>query len=466
MNSVPPLPPDDPFDRLRDADPAAGAEPDIARLDAAVAARTGAVAGPAAAGRPADELAARRRRQPLGARWLQVAAGVAALAIVGTSGYALGSGSSASDQTAAGSSIPASIPAPVDLGGAAPEAASGAASAAGGALKMAGDRMSMGFGGRTVYTGSGLSTDGGVATAWGFDAEAAYSRETAEKVAKALGVTGEPVQEWGSWRIGPNDGSGPSVQVQPDGLTSLNYYDPTVQAGQCFSTLTNLGAASADPGSAAIEIAPIPDPASCEGGAPAPGADQAIERTRELLRAMGVDDADYEITLGESWTPELASVTAELLLDGQRTGVAWNAQLAADGVVQSLNGSLAPVVALGELEVISAADAVARLTDPRFGSSWGVMPLARGAELQAEPDVSIMPVEPDFTIPAAPVAGAKLPWAVTEVTLTSARLGLGLTTLDTGATVLLPSYELSDGSGSTWSVVAVADAHLDFAPAG
>ncbi|WP_147525111.1 hypothetical protein [Cellulomonas timonensis] len=461
---MPPLPPDDPFDRLRDADPATGAEPDVDRLNAAVAARTGDLAadGPAA-GEPdatGDELAARRQRRTLGARWFQVAAGVAALAIVGTSGYALGSGSTGPDQTAAGSSIPAAV----DLGGAAPEAAS----AAGGALSMAEDRMSMGFGGRTVYTGSGLSTDGGAATAWGFDAEASYSRETAERVAKALGVTGEPVQEWGSWRIGPNDGSGPSVQVQPDGLTSVNYYDPTVQAGQCVSASTGVGGASADPGGAAIEIAPAPALESCEGGKPAPGADQAIERTRELLGAMGVDDTAYEVVLGESWTTEIASVTAELLLDGQRTGVAWNVQLAADGVVQSLNGSLAPVVELGELEVISAADAVARLTDPRFGSSWGgIMPLARTTELEAAvPDMAIMPVEPDFTVPPTPVAGARLPWAVTEVTLTSARLGLGLTHPDNGATVLLPSYELSDGSGSTWSVVAVADAHLDFAPAG
>ncbi|MDM8086287.1 hypothetical protein QUV83_16050 [Cellulomonas cellasea] len=455
---MPPLPPDDPFDRLRDADPAAGAEPDVDRLNAAVAARTGDLAAA-----PVDELAARRRRLPMGARWFQVAAGVAALAIVGTGSFALGAGQSGSDQVAAGSPIPAAI----DLGGAVAESGAGAPASADSAAMKADGRMSMGFGGRTVFTGSGLSTDGGTATAWGFDAEATFASEGAARIAEALGVTGEPVQEWGSWQVGPNDGTAPMVQVQPDGLTSVNYYDPTVQAGQCVDTSTSMGGAADAPSGSAVEIAPAPAPATCTGGEPAPGADQAIERTREVLRTIGVDDTAYDFALTESWTTELASVSAELLLDGQRTGVAWNVTLAAGGVVQSLYGTLAPTVELGALDIISPADAVARLTDPRFGSTWGgIMPLARTAGLAAEPDLAIMPVEPDFTVPPTPRAGAQLPWAVTEVTLTSARLGLGLTTLDNGATVLLPSYELSDDSGTTWSVVAVADAHLDFAPAG
>jgi hypothetical protein len=51
---------------------------------------------------------------------------------------------------------------------------------------------------------------------------------------------------------------------------------------------------------------------------------------------------------------------------------------------------------------------------------------------------------------------------VTQVELVSARLGLAQHTLPTGATVLLPAYELSSADGGTWSVVAVADDDLDF----
>src|SRR3954452_1939044 len=77
--------PDDAYDRLRAADPARGLEPDAARLDAAVAARTSrpadAPAVPVAVGAPAesDETAelteyaeVRTLRRPN--RWLQVAA--------------------------------------------------------------------------------------------------------------------------------------------------------------------------------------------------------------------------------------------------------------------------------------------------------------------------------------------------------------------------------------------------------
>jgi len=471
VTSVPPTPPDEPFDRLRATDPAAGVEPDTEALRSAVAARTGHLAEghdatAAVPGSPvadaADELAARRRRLPWGARWTQVAAGVAALAVVGAGGFALGAGQGGADQSATGSSLPA----PVQLGGAAPEAASGAASSADG-LALAESRKIMGFGGRAVYSGAGLSTEGGAARAWGFDAASTYSAETARRVAEALGVNGDPVLEWGSWTVGPNDGSGPTVQVQPDGLTSVSYYDPTIQAGQCMDMATSPSGPTADTGPATMEQI-APGGGACESGDPAPGADQAVERTRELLRGLGVDDAGYEIAVGESWTPELASVMAERVLDGQRTGIAWNVTLAAGGEVQSLHGALAPVVDLGELEVVSPADAVARLADPRFGGSWGggVMPLLRADQPMAEPEMGIMPVEPEWTVPPTPRAGAPLPWAVTEVTLTSARLGLGMTTLDDGSTVLLPSYELSDDTGSTWSVVAVADAHLDFAPAG
>ena len=48
----------------------------------------------------------------------------------------------------------------------------------------------------------------------------------------------------------------------------------------------------------------------------------------------------------------------------------------------------------------------------------------------------------------------------------SARLGVALTTLPTGASVLVPTYELADADGVTWSVIAVVDDQLDFAAVG
>jgi hypothetical protein len=67
-------------------------------------------------------------------------------------------------------------------------------------------------------------------------------------------------------------------------------------------------------------------------------------------------------------------------------------------------------------------------------------------------------------VPATPSAGESIPWPVQTVTLTASRLGLGMTTLANGAVLLLPSYELSNAEGSTWSVIAVTDDRLDFSP--
>jgi hypothetical protein len=156
------------------------------------------------------------------------------------------------------------------------------------------------------------------------------------------------------------------------------------------------------------------------------------------------------------------------VVDGQRTGGAWSFSIVATGL-QSLYGSLAPTVALGDYDVVSPTDAVARLTDPRFGPSYGgMMPMAaRGDDLaqgdDAQSSAEIAPGPSDEpTVPATPDAGSPLAWPVQHVTIVSARLGLASTTLPTGAAVLVPTYELSDADGAVWTVIAVADDDLDF----
>ena len=212
------------FARLQAADPAAGVDPNLPALYAAVSDRTGV-----AVTAPGDELAARRaRRAP---RWLQVAAVVAGVAVVGGGSYAYGLNSAPETVTAA----------PRDLAGRRrwrrgtrprrrPRRWPAAA--------RRHDRrdaklMYPWWGGRTVFTASGLSTEGGSGDAWGFDAAGACSEATAAAAAAALGVSGQPRLEYGTWSVGPNDGSGASVSLSPDGLASLSYYDPTRDPWNC-----------------------------------------------------------------------------------------------------------------------------------------------------------------------------------------------------------------------------------------
>ncbi|WP_456826757.1 hypothetical protein [Cellulomonas sp. P5_E12] len=446
------------FARLQAADPAAGTEPDLASVLAAVSARTEVEL----ATHPADELAARRnRRAP---RWLTVAAAVAGVAVVAGGSYAYGLNSSADPETIT-AAPPISLAGADDGRGAvAPETASMAAGAADSAKLMY-----PWYGGRTVFTASGLSTDGGAGDAWGFDAAGTFSQETIVQAAAVLGVPGQPRQEYGSWSVGTNDGTGPSVSLSPDGLASLSYYDPTRDPWNCVrSAPDSIETPASDAAGGVAMPEPAIDKGECTTSDPAPTGDTAIGQAKDTFAALGLDTAAFQYAAStDPASPQVTNVTASLVVDGQQTGVTASATIVADGV-QSLYAPLAPIVELGSYDVVSPTAAVARLGDPRFGitGGGGVMPLAAEGMRATDDSVASAGPSSDPTVPATPAAGDPIAWPVQQVTLVSARLGVALTTLPTGASVLVPTYELADADGVTWSVVAVVDEQLDFSAAG
>lgn len=485
--------------RLRATDPAAGSAPDHTALRDAVRRRVAAdaLAAPSSPGayvergeevdveldgRPRDELAAARARR--WTTWPARAAAVAAAALVvgGGGGYAIGAAGGGGDDPAAGvitlgepgtggagsgtDGAGQEITGASPLG--APEAARGGSGGA--------DAMWPGGGGRTVFTASGLSGAAGSAQAWGFDTSAAFTAEAAARAAAALGLQGEPTLVDGLWTVGPNDGASPTLQLVPDGSVSLSYWDPTTDPWACAVAEGSegsgeaSGSSSADPG-AGGEIMPVPEPEPCtqrDLGA-APSAEEAGNRLREVLAALSLDPASYELISDEDGDDAWTYVTAYQVVDGQRSGVAWGATFTGGGL-QSLYGSTAPLVDLGEYPVVSPADAVARLMDPRFGS-WGGPVMWAGAEAGAVTDgdtavSSEAPVEPTTpTLPGTPAPGSAVAWPVGEVTIVEARLGVAMHTQPDGSVLLLPSYELVGDDGGVWSVVAVADDHLDFSSA-
>lgn len=492
------------FDRLRAADPAAGSAPDMARITAAVAAATGVpmgAAGPAgtdAATHPHDELAARRRRRT---EWMRMAAAVAAVAVVGTVGYVGAGGMRASSGTTGGvQALPAIS---LNGGGTRDQAAmgapaNGATSTAAGAASGSAAAMPWPGGGyawRTVFTGQGLSTTAGSAQAWAFDASSVATAATAAHLATTLGVTGSPHVEWGSWVVGPSDGSGANLRL--DGSGNLSYYDPARDPWQCQASGASGGGAttggvavppSAADASGVAEPAPLPaptkaprpaNPSVCATGT-TPTGDAATARARDALRSVGVDTTGARVVVNDnnekaagSTGAAYVNVSFEQVVDGRLTGVSWNVTLVGDGV-QSLNGTLATLVSLGTYPVVSAAAAAERLNDPRFGAGGGIVPYAMGAASSgagvassgsgvATPGamVTANPSQ-EPTVAPAPQPGAAIQWPVRHVTLVSAQLGVALTYESSGAQALVPAYVLTDTTGATWSVVAVADDHLDF----
>jgi len=485
------------FERLRGADPAARVEPDRIALDAAVRARVAA---------PADALAVVRARRWRGS-WLAVAAVAAGTLVIGSAGFALGhSGGGGGAATTAGAVITIGQGA---AGQGAANQGAGQSSAAVPAPELASGRtdsaslLPSGYGGRTIFTATGLSGDAGSAQAWTYEPSAVFSAETANRIARALGLTGSAALVGGAWTVGPTDGSGPSLQVQPDGVGSLNYYDPTLNPHGCPAVVpqgavgsvpagpAGDGAGSAGSGASSESVVPAapaakptanprPEPPqTCTNASTtaAPQGDDAIAKVKGLIGTLGLDAGAFEYEAQDSGLAQSSYVTASQVVGGERTGAALNIGLVGGGV-ELIYGPLAPVSSLGSYDVVSAQEAVARLTDPRFGASYGG-PLLYAAgkgvlEGDAPPTTSQGgtttsapgPQAPVRTPPPAARPGAPFAWPVTEVRLTSARLGLTMSMLPDGTTVLLPAYALSSADGQSWSVLAVAGSQLNFAPAG
>ncbi|MBC7291291.1 MAG: hypothetical protein H5T83_08150, partial [Actinotalea sp.] len=462
--------------RLRAADPAASSAPDLDALRTAVRARTATVAGSTEAvhteedvelvdarGRtaPVDELAQRRRRTGWPLRVAAVAAG--ALVVGGGGGYAIGAAGGGGDDASIEPAIAVGNP----FGGQneAAGAASDMALPEAGREAMGGDASMPwpGYWGRTVFSASGLGTAAGTARAWAFDPASAFTAGTAAAAAAALGVSGEPREQDMMWFVGPQDGTGPAVQVFADGTASLSFYDPTKDAWFCASPgmVDGGGADGREGGDVATDdaeegvVEPMPVE-TCEERdlGPAPQGRAAEDEMRRLLAALGEDPDAYQVVAEQPGDERWSYVMAHHVVDGQRTGLAWGASFTGAGL-QSLNGALAELVDLGDYPVVSPQAAVERLGDPRFGSSGGPVAYRDGSPAM---DLGVA-VESPRGLPQPPSAGSAIRWPISEVTITEARLGLGLHGQPDGATMLLPTYELTGADGSVWSPGKACGSH-------
>ncbi|MEL4317786.1 hypothetical protein WJX64_02085 [Leifsonia sp. YIM 134122] len=449
----------DPEARLRAADPAAEVEPRAGFVDEVIAAATGGVPDseaatddPAGEPAPVTDLGTERvRRRP---RWIPIAAVAASIAIFGAAGYAVGASTGGTSTLADGAAPP------ISLQGAPQGAAEGAADsgvapnvpAAGAApesRKMAAgstaDMMYPSGFGRNDFTSSGLSTAGGSAPGYAFDARAASNVETVSALAAAFGLEGVPELKDGAWYVGSQDGTAPGLSVYLDGTLSFSYSDPVANPWNCKET---------DETGACVPT----------GDGTVPGEEAAIESLRSVIAATGRDPEAFQYS-SETWEGSLTrTAQAWPVVDGQRVDQPWTLELATAGIVNSYGG-LATIVPLGDYEVVSEQEAFERLSDPRFGAQMTNLPIAMRATdagISAEGDAPVEWVPPTEP-PAMPSSGAALAWPVNQVDIVSARLGLASQWQPDGSVVVVPAYELTDAEGGTWSVIAVADEMLDFA---
>ncbi|MET4157604.1 hypothetical protein [Agromyces sp. PvR057] len=474
----------DPEARLRAADPAAGVEPRAGFVDEVVAAAAGdstastapgasgapdgtaagesdAASGPAA---PVTDLGAERgRRRP---RWIPVAAVAASLVVFGGAGYALGAANGGSTSLADGAAPAISLQGPGS--GAMPEqnaAQADSRAGAGAADKMSADMSHLYGSGRNEFSSSGLGTTAGTALGYGYDAPAASNAETVAALAAALGVEGTPALQGGSWVVGPQDGTSASLTVGLDGTLSFSFYDPRLDPWSCPATG---GGSGGSEGGDAVAPDPGTDPTiepgivvPCEPTGSAPSEATAIDALRAIITSTGRDADAFEYS-SQTWEGSVTrTAQAWPVIDGQRLDQGWSAEVSEEGVL-SASGALAPIVPLGEYEIVSEQEAFERLSDPRFGAQMTNLPIAYRAG--AVTDTATEWVPPTAP-PAAPTSGAAIAWPVNRVEIVSARTGLASQWQPDGSVLVVPAYEFTDAGGGTWSVIAVAESKLDFSTA-
>lgn len=415
---------EDPIERLRAADPAADLEPRGTFADEVVAAATREHA-------VADLGAQRARRAPRRALAPTVVAAsiAAALAIGGVAGFGFAqrgetiAGMSSTDDS--GASDGGAAP-PLSLGGEGGTgdlAAQSESASDSGATSRSAD-SSYPSSSRSAFRSSVLlSTSGGArAAAYAYDAASGDTIDEIAALAAALGVDGTPEVRDGAWMVGPGDGGAPSLGVTLDGTLSFWY------------------------GSGA-------DPWACGDACTPPEEAAAVTAARDLLARMGRDPNAFEYT-SESWEGSAArSVSAWPVVDGQRIDQPWSITCTADGITDVF-GTAADIVRSGEYEVVSEQEAMARLSDPRFGARLTTLPAP--AEAATE----------EWTPPTAaselPSPGGAISWGVNDVEIVSVRLGVASHRQADGAALLVPTYEFTDALGGTWSVIAVVESALDF----
>jgi hypothetical protein len=206
---------------------------------------------------------------------------------------------------------------------------------------------------------------------WSYPAAGELDAAGVAKVLGVLGMSGEPVavsaDQGGGWRVGPDDGSAPSVWFSRDGLASWWFqpaWDTTERAPvECY------------PVSAPDEASPpdtIEDLIVCDKPTPPvgiPTEDQARARSLELLAALGAEPAAYDVEVyADEWG---AWTTAWAKLDGKRTGLAWSFGFGEEGALTYASGFLGTAQPVGPFDRVGTTEGFRRLQEGGQAWWWG-----------------------------------------------------------------------------------------------
>lgn len=300
-----------------------------------------------------DDRRPSRSRSPL-----VIASVAAAVLLVGGGGAYLASSSSASGGSGEGTGSAASgadgTPPPLALDGYSTGRTSGIAS---------GEPNPYG----ETYRAVGSLPDGPDSAAV-YAPEGEVGKDAVSRLAKALGVTGTPVAEGQLWKVGGQDGTGPTLQVNKaaPGMWTFNRYAPGTD--DCTGGTLKC---THDPGTSAT------DPVS---------ADVAKKAAAPILKAVGQDDAKVDASqlMGAQRVVNAEPVIGGLPTYGWTTGLTVSAQGEVVGgsgeLAAPMKGDVYPVLSARKtLDLMNAAPG----TDHRMGIGGCASPVPLKDRLEA-----------------------------------------------------------------------------------
>ena len=364
-------------------------------------------------------------------------------------------------------------PEPINVVGGASGNAAASADASASAEIALDDRMMIAPFTYEYVIGDGLGALPTADTGYVFDVATEVTAAEVTALAASFGVTGEAVridEGYGvSWRVGPDDGSGPVVYVYDDAQLSWNYSGPW-DVGSARSGCATVGVEPIDPAieeppvegvdvdSATSDIAIAPPDTTlvepdfvCEEPAPPTGiltADEAQQRATEILAGMGVDVSSLTWdSYGDEW---FASANARGSVGGAIDIINYDFGFGAEGALQYAGGSLATPEPVGPYTLVDLDTAVARLDEMNFGYGVG-----RGGDIAIDmPAIEPMPADmPESGEPAVEPE-------VMTVTLVSVEADYWWVWDAEGSAWLLPAYRFIDSDGGWHTVPAVTDDYL------
>lgn len=156
----------------------------------------------------------------------------------------------------------------------------------------------------------------------------------------------------------------------------------------------------------------------------APTTSQALAEVQKVAAALGAQVLSAQA--GATSKDGITTVDVPVVLPGQEQAQNWRAVVTANGVA-SIKANLGKETKVGDYQVISPAQAVKRLNDPKFGPLDVYDPKGAGTKINGKIEL-------------------------VEATLTNAPIKQ-----KNGSILSMPVYQITDTAGRVWTVLAVAD---------